>query len=66
MEVKMARKGRKFELEYEWLYKLNDKKYTVTSPAMLYDKTTNSKREVDVLIEYNDEKKFTQKNCNRM
>lgn len=52
----MARKGRKFELEYEWLYKLNDKKYTVTSPAMLYDKTTNSKREVDVLIEYNDEK----------
>lgn len=51
----MTRKGRKFELEYEWLYKLDQKKYKVTSPAMLYDKTTNSKREVDVLVEYTDE-----------
>lgn len=61
MEVKMSRKGRKFELEYEWLYRLNDKKYTIASPAMLYDKTTSSKREVDVLIEYNDEKDLRRK-----
>lgn len=50
----MARKGKSFELSYEWLYKLNENKYTVTSPAMIYDKTTNSNREVDVLIEYED------------
>ena len=51
----MARKGKSFELAYEWLYKLDNKKYTITSPAMMYDKTTDSKREVDILIEYEDE-----------
>ena len=35
---------------------MNDEKYKVTSPAMLYDKTTKSKREVDILIEYDDDK----------
>lgn len=57
----MARKGRKFELDYEWLYKLDTKKYTITSPAMLYDKTTNSQREVDVLVEYIDDKGLNRK-----
>lgn len=47
----MARKGRKFELVYEWLYDL-DKKYKVTSPACLYNSAANEKREVDVLMEY--------------
>ena len=42
MRCMMARKGRKFELDYEWLYKLDINKYTITSPAMLYDKTTSS------------------------
>ena len=41
----MARKGRDFELAYEWLYDLNDK-YNVTSPAFLYDKAADEKREV--------------------
>lgn len=57
----MARKGRKFELDYEWLYKLDSKKYKITSPAMLYDKTTDSKREVDILVEYLDEKGLNRK-----
>lgn len=45
----------------ELAYKLINKKYTVTSPAMLYDKTTNSKREVDILIEYIDDKRLNRK-----
>lgn len=57
----MSRKGRSFELNYEWLYKLDDEKYNVTSPAMLYDKTTNSQREVDVLVEYIDDKGLNRK-----
>lgn len=57
----MARKGRNFELDYEWLYKLDSNKYKITSPAMLYDKTTDSIREVDVLIEYLDDQKLNRK-----
>ena len=57
----MVRKGRNFELDYEWLYKLDTKKYRITSPAMLYDKATGSKREVDVLVEYFDEKGLNRK-----
>lgn len=56
----MARKGRNFELEYEWLYKLDDK-YKVTSPAYLYDKAADEKREVDVLVEYNDSMGYARK-----
>ena len=50
----MARKGRKFELSYQWLYALDENKYTVTSPAYLYDRASQGKREVDVLVEYVD------------
>lgn len=50
----MPRKGRKFELDYKWLYNSNNRKYKVTSPAMLYDKVTGEKREVDILVEYLD------------
>lgn len=50
----MARKGRKFELSYQWLYGLDENKYTVTSPAYLYDRASQGKREVDVLVEYVD------------
>lgn len=57
----MARKGRRFELDYEWLYKLDEEKYKITSPGMVYDKTTRSKREVDVLVEYLDDKKLNRK-----
>ena len=57
----MARKGRNFELDYEWLYKLDPKKYKITSPAMLYDKTTASTREIDVLVEYLDDKGLNRK-----
>lgn len=51
----MPRKGRDFELSYQWLYNLDKNKYTVTSPAFIKSKITGRKREVDVLIEYNDE-----------
>ncbi len=57
----MARKGRNFELDYEWLYKLNNEKYKITSPAKLFDKTTASTREVDVLVEYSDDKGLNRK-----
>ena len=50
----MARKGRKFELSYQWLYSLDKNKYTVTSPAFLYDRASQGDREVDVLVEYLD------------
>ena len=50
----MTRKGKKFELAYKWLYELDKDKYKITSPAYIYDKTENRKREVDVLIEYKD------------
>lgn len=56
----MARKGRKFELAYEWLYDL-DEKYKVTSPAYVYDQAADEKREVDVLVEYTDAKGFNRK-----
>ncbi|MEG1597842.1 MAG: hypothetical protein RR294_05750 [Bacilli bacterium] len=57
----MPRKGRNFELQYEWLYKLNPEKYYIESPAMLLDKTTGGKREVDILIQYDDENGFKRK-----
>ena len=50
----MPRKGKKFENEYAWLHEIN-KDYKITSPAYLPDKITGEKREVDVLIQYNDE-----------
>lgn len=56
----MARKGRDFELAYEWLYEL-DEKYTVTCPAYVFDKAANENREVDVLVEYLDSKGFNRK-----
>lgn len=58
----MARKGREFEKAYEWLYSL-DERFTVTSPAFLYDKAADEKREVDVLVEYNDAKGLPRKIC---
>lgn len=57
----MARKGREFELKYKWLYELDKEKYTVTSPAKVYDKASKNKREVDVLVEYMDDEGFTRK-----
>lgn len=50
----MPRKGKEFELAYKWLYELDEKKYKITSPGSVFDKTENRAREVDVLIEYND------------
>lgn len=50
----MPRKGKNFELDYKFLYSLDQTKYQVTSPAYVFDKVANKKREVDVLIEYND------------
>lgn len=50
----MPRKGKNFELNYKFLYSLDQTKYQVTSPAYVFDKVANTKREVDVLIEYND------------
>lgn len=47
----MARKGSAFEQAYTRLYSL-DKRYTVKSPAYIYDKASDKKREVDVLVEY--------------
>lgn len=58
----MARQGREFEKAYEWLYSLDDR-FTVTSPAFLYDKAAGEKREVDVLVEYSDSKGFSRKIC---
>lgn len=57
----MARKGRKFELSYQWLYSLDKNKYTITSPAYLYDRASQGNREVDVLVEYLDDKGFQRK-----
>jgi hypothetical protein len=52
----MPRKGRDFELAYEWLYKLGEEKYyEVKSPAYVMDKVTGEKREIDVLVEYLDQ-----------
>lgn len=56
----MARKGRAFELAYEWLYEL-DEKYIVTCPAYVFDKVANENREVDVLVEYLDSNGFNRK-----
>ena len=56
----MARKGRKFELTYKWLYEL-DKKYRVKSPAYVYDKAADKKREIDVLVEYTDSNGYNRK-----
>lgn len=58
----MARQGREFEKAYEWLYNLDDR-FTVTSPAFLYDKAAEEKREVDVLVEYKDAKGLPRKIC---
>lgn len=49
----MPREGRGFEQAYEWLYSLDDR-FKVTSPAFLYDKAAGIEREIDVLVEYND------------
>ena len=57
----MPRKGRDFELLYQWLYNLDSTKYKVTSPARLYDKITETTREVDVLVEYLDDKGLNRK-----
>ena len=51
----MARRGKEFELAYKWLYGIDENKYKITSPANIYDKAAGRKREVDVLIEYNDQ-----------
>lgn len=51
----MPRKGKEFELAYKWLYELDKSKYKVSSPGWVYDKTIGRKREIDVLIEYQDE-----------
>lgn len=58
----MSRKGRKFEKAYEWLYSL-DNRFTVTSPAYLYDKASEGMREVDVLVEYTDAEGLPRKIC---
>lgn len=58
----MARQGREFEKAYEWLYSI-DERFTVTSPAFLYDKAAGEKREVDVLVEYSDSKGLPRKIC---
>lgn len=50
----MPRKGKKFELAYEWLYNLDKGKYKVTSPARLYDPFGECQREIDVLVEFRD------------
>ncbi len=50
----LARKGKQFEQAYKWLYDLDKDKYTVTSPAYLYDPFAERKREIDVLVEFMD------------
>ena len=50
----MSRKGRKFELEYKWLYELKKEKFIVESPGFIQDKITGRKREIDVLLRYKD------------
>ena len=50
----LARKGKQFEQAYKWLYDLDKDKYTVTSPAYLYDSFAERKREIDVLVEFRD------------
>ena len=61
----MARKGRKFELAYKWLYDLDKDKYKVTSPAYLYDPFADEEREIDVLVEFKDGNNIDRKliNC---
>lgn len=50
----MSRKGKKFELEYKWLYELEKEKFSVKSPGYVRDKITGRKREIDVLLRYKD------------
>lgn len=57
----MARKGKKFELAYKWLYDLDKDKYKVTSPAFLYDPFSERKREIDVLVEFCDKDNINRK-----
>lgn len=57
----MARKGRKFELAYKWLYDLDKDKYKVTSPAYLYDPFADEEREIDVLVEFKDKNNINRK-----
>lgn len=56
----MPREGRAFEKAYEWLYAL-DSRFKITSPAYLFDDTAGILREIDVLVEYTDEKGFLRK-----
>lgn len=57
----MSRKGKDFERAYEWLYNLDENKFKVTSPAYVFDKVAKIKREIDVLIEYEDNDGSTKK-----
>lgn len=50
----MSRQGKDFELAYKWLYEMDQEKYTVTSPAYLYDPFSEDKREIDILVEFYD------------
>lgn len=38
------RKGQEFELAYEWLYKMDESKYLIESPAYVIDKISESRR----------------------
>ena len=58
----MARQRTEFEKANEWLYSIDDR-FTVTSPAFLFDKAAGEKREVDVLVEYSDSKGLPRKIC---
>lgn len=57
----MARKGRDFELDYEWLYKLDKDLYKVSSPGYVIDKTTGKPREIDILVEFYDQDNILRK-----
>jgi len=59
--MNLARKGKQFEQAYKWLYDLDKDKYTVTSPAYLYDPFAERKREIDVLVEFKDSDNITRK-----
>ena len=57
----MARKGRDFELDYEWLYKLDSSLYKVSSPGHVFDKTICKDREIDILLEFYDSNNILRK-----
>lgn len=56
----MPRQGKEFEEMYKWLFSLPEK-YKVKSPAYVYDKVARRQRELDVLVEYNDENGFSRR-----